>query len=101
MNNLEQNYKIILDKLTENCSHIESFSQVRQPKLSNLEVVALNITAEYMSYNCANLQNQSCKTLKYLCHIRNSTLFRILRRTKKVLLPACSVPPIPEIASLF
>jgi len=51
MNNLVQNYKIILDKLTETCSHIESFSQVRQPKLSNLEIVALNITAEYMSYN--------------------------------------------------
>jgi len=51
MNNLVQSYKIILDKLTETCSHIESFSQVRQPKLSNLEIVALNITAEYMSYN--------------------------------------------------
>ena len=33
------------------CSHIESFSQVRQPKLSNLAIVAINITAEYMSYN--------------------------------------------------
>ena len=48
MNNLVQSYKIILDKLTETCSHIVSFSQVRQPKLSNLEIVALNITAEYM-----------------------------------------------------
>jgi hypothetical protein len=35
----------------ENCSHIKSFSQVRQPKLSNIELVALNLTAEYMSYN--------------------------------------------------
>jgi len=51
MNNLVQNYKIILDKLIENCSHIKSFSQIRQPKLSNLELSALNITAEYMSYN--------------------------------------------------
>ena len=51
MNNLVQNYKIILEKLIENCSHIKSFSQVRQPKLSNLELVALNLTAEYMSYN--------------------------------------------------
>lgn len=51
MNNLIQSYKNILDKLTENCSHIECFSQIRQPKLSNLEIVALNITAEYMSYN--------------------------------------------------
>ena len=51
MNNLLQNYKIILEKLTENCVHIESFSQIRQPKLSNIELVSLNITTEYMLYN--------------------------------------------------
>jgi hypothetical protein len=51
MNNLLQNYEIILKVLQENCSHIKSFSQVRQPKLSNLELVALDLTAEYMSYN--------------------------------------------------
>ena len=49
MNNLIQNYEIILKELTKTCSHIESFSQVRQPKLSSLELVALNLTAEYMS----------------------------------------------------
>ena len=37
--------------MTENCSHIKSISQVRQPKLSNIELVVLNITVEYMSYN--------------------------------------------------
>ena len=51
MNNLIQNYKIILEKLMGNCLHIKSFSQVRQPKLSNLELVALKLTVEYMSYN--------------------------------------------------
>ena len=35
----------------ENCAHIKSFSQISQPKLSNIELVALNLTAEYMSYN--------------------------------------------------
>jgi len=143
MNNLVQSYKIILHKLTETCSHIESFSQVRQPKLSNLEIVALNLTAEYISYNSelqlfrtikgteledkiersvynkrrrklvgytekirqsfsqkfahlSNLfivdsapvqicKNSLCKTLKYLCNIRNSTGFRILRRAKSTL----------------
>ena len=49
--NLIQNYEIILNELTTACSHIESFSQARQPKLSNLEIVALNLTAEYMLYN--------------------------------------------------
>ena len=51
MNNLVQSYKIILKELTKTCSHIESFSQVRQPKLSNLELSALNLAAEYLSYN--------------------------------------------------
>ena len=51
MNNLVQNYKIIYEQLVKNCSHIKSFPQIRQPKLSNLELVALNLTAEYMSYS--------------------------------------------------
>ena len=51
MNNLIQNYEIILNELTKTCSHIESFSQVRQPKLSNIELVALNLTAGYMLHN--------------------------------------------------
>jgi hypothetical protein len=51
MNNLIQNYEIILKTLQENCSHITSFKQIRQPKLSNLELTALNLTAEYMMQN--------------------------------------------------
>lgn len=49
MNNLIQNYEIILRELTKTCGHIESKHQIRTPKLSDLELVALNITAEYMS----------------------------------------------------
>lgn len=51
MNNLIQNYKIILDQLQNTCSDIVDFPQIRKPKLSNLELVALNLTAEYMSIN--------------------------------------------------
>ncbi|KAA6334643.1 hypothetical protein EZS27_017065 [termite gut metagenome] len=51
MNNLIQNYELILKELTNICSHITSFKQIRQPKLSDLELVALNLTAEYISYN--------------------------------------------------
>ena len=51
MNNFTQNYKIIFKNLEATCSDIESFPQIRSPKLSNLEVVALNLTAEYMSIN--------------------------------------------------
>ena len=48
MNNLIQNYSWKIDR---KFSHIESFSQVRHTKRPNLELVALNITAEYMLYN--------------------------------------------------
>lgn len=59
MNNLIQNYKIILKELINNCKHIESYKQIRIPKLSDLELVALNITAEYMSI-CSELQLFRC-----------------------------------------
>ena len=51
MNNFTQNYKLILNELQKNCSQIESFKQIRKPKLSNLELVSLNLTEEYMSIN--------------------------------------------------
>ncbi|MCP3680317.1 MAG: IS982 family transposase [Gammaproteobacteria bacterium] len=51
MNNLIENYKIILNHLKATCQDIESFHQIRKPKLGNLELVALNLTAEYMSIN--------------------------------------------------
>ncbi|KAA6300603.1 MAG: hypothetical protein EZS26_003263 [Candidatus Ordinivivax streblomastigis] len=50
MNNPTQNYELMLKELTNICSSITSFKQIRQPKLSDLELVALNQTAEYMSY---------------------------------------------------
>lgn len=51
MNNLIQNYEIILKELTATCKHSKSNKQIRLPKMSDLELVALNITAEYMSIN--------------------------------------------------
>jgi hypothetical protein len=51
MNNLIQNYEIILNHLQLTCKDIESFDQIRSPKLSNMALVALNLTAEYMSIN--------------------------------------------------
>lgn len=46
MNNIIQNYEIILKHLTNNCKHIETSRKIRTQKLSDLELVALNITAE-------------------------------------------------------
>ena len=51
MNNFIQNYKIILEELINTCNHIKTTNQIRLPKLSDIELVALNITAEYMSIN--------------------------------------------------
>ncbi|KAA6325285.1 hypothetical protein EZS27_025487 [termite gut metagenome] len=61
MNNLIQNYELILKELTHICSSITSFKQIRKPKLSDLELVALNLTAEYMSYNS---ELQLCRVIK-------------------------------------
>ncbi|NAW50541.1 hypothetical protein GNY06_03775 [Elizabethkingia argentiflava] len=52
MNNLIQDYKIILKELTNICTDIDSSRQIRIPKWSDLELVALNTTAEYRSINC-------------------------------------------------
>lgn len=49
MNNFIQYYKIILKHLQELDISFECFKQIRSPKLSNLEVVCINITAEHMS----------------------------------------------------
>ncbi len=49
MNNFIQNYEIILNNLQELKVDFNVFKQVRKPKLSNMELIAMNITAEYMS----------------------------------------------------
>ena len=65
MNNLIQNYEIILKELTKTCKHITTNRQIRLPKMSDLELVALNITAEYMSIN-SELQLFRCISGTYL-----------------------------------
>ena len=49
MNNFIQNYEIILTTLKNIEIKTVDFFQIRKPKLSNIEVVAMNLTAEYMS----------------------------------------------------
>ncbi|KAA6337528.1 hypothetical protein EZS27_014402 [termite gut metagenome] len=48
MNNPIQNYELIPKELTNICSHITSFKQIRQPKLSDLELVALSDCRVYV-----------------------------------------------------
>lgn len=48
MSNFIQNYEIILKHLQSLNISLDSFQQIRKPKLRNLELIAMNITAEYM-----------------------------------------------------
>ncbi len=50
MNNFIQNYEIILENIA-NFKISFDFIQIRKPKLSNIELIAMNITAEYMGIN--------------------------------------------------
>jgi hypothetical protein len=49
MNNFIRSYEIILHNLQELQIDAAIFKQIRKPKLSNIELVAMNFTAEYMS----------------------------------------------------
>lgn len=49
MNSFINNFEIILSHLKELEISFEPFLQIRTPKLSNLELICMNITAEYMS----------------------------------------------------
>jgi hypothetical protein len=72
MNNLIQNYEIILKELKNICGHIKSRHQIRTPKLSDLELVALNITVEYMSIH---------SELQLFRHIQGSRLENRIERS--------------------
>ncbi|MFV0531363.1 MAG: IS982 family transposase, partial [Flavobacteriales bacterium] len=64
MDNLIENYEIILNNLKNTCNDIDSFTQIRKPKMSNMELVALNLTAEYRSINT---ELQLFRSLKSTC----------------------------------
>lgn len=79
MNNLIENYEIILNNLKDRCADIESFNQIRTPKLSNIELVALNLTAEYMSIN-TELQLFRCLKGTYLQTMIERSVYNKRRR---------------------
>lgn len=82
MNNLIANYEIILNNLKITCGDIESFTQIRKPKLDNLELVSLNLTAEYMSIN-TELQLFRCLKSTYLESMIERSVYN--KRRKKLL----------------
>lgn len=48
MNNFIQNYEIILKNINNLELEIDDYKQIRVPKLGNIELVAMSLTAEYM-----------------------------------------------------
>ena len=49
MNNFSANYEKILDTL-QNVEHKTNFiNQIRKPKLSDIELISIDLTSEYMS----------------------------------------------------
>ena len=49
MNNLKQSYEVILTVLKKIESNVNFLNQIRTPKLSDIELIALVLTAEYLS----------------------------------------------------
>ena len=49
MNNLKQSYEVILTVLRKVEQKDNFLSQIRAPKLSDIELIALVLTAEYLS----------------------------------------------------
>ena len=54
MNHLIQNYEIILKTLASFPINYHPYLQIRHPKLSNMECIALALTAEFMSIDSEN-----------------------------------------------
>ena len=81
MNNLMENYEIILKKLKITSEDIESYLQIKLPKLSNLELVAINLIAEYMSIN-TDLQLFRCLKGSYIEPLIERSVYN--KRRKKL-----------------
>ena len=72
MSNFIQNYEIILKHLQSFNVSFDDFIQIRTPKLGNLEVISMNITAEYMGIH------SECQLFR---DIKNTYLSSLIERS--------------------
>lgn len=72
MNNFIQNYEIILKHLQLLNVSLDSFLQIRKPKLTNLELIAMNLTAEFMGIH------SECQLFR---DIKNTFLDELIERS--------------------
>jgi hypothetical protein len=79
MNNLIQNYEKILIHLNNLNIDFSDIRQIRQPKLKNMELIALSLTSEYMSIDSEN-QLFRCLSGTYLEHKIERSVYNRRRR---------------------
>ena len=82
MNNFIQNYEIIL-KYISTFEIVFDFVQIRTPKLGNLEIIAMNLTAEYMGIN------SECQLFRVISNTYLSSKIErsVYNRRKRMLFP--------------
>jgi hypothetical protein len=85
MNNFIQNYKIILEHLQGLDINQAVFLQIRTPKLSNLELIAMNFTAEYMGIDSESQLFRVIESSELCCLIERSVYNRRRRRLFKLI----------------
>src|SRR5690606_4913405 len=81
-NNFIQNYEIIL-KYISTFEIVFDFVQIRTPKLGNLEIIAMNLTAEYMGIN------SECQLFRVISNTYLSSKIErsVYNRRKRMLFP--------------
>lgn len=91
MNNFIQNYEIILENIQKQGIKFD-FIQIRKPKLSNIELISMNLTAEYMgiSSECQLFRDISSTYLSKLIersvyNRRKRRLFPYIEKLRKKL----------------
>lgn len=83
MNNFIENYEIILKTISKKNISFEDFKQIRKPKLGNIELIAMNLTAEYMGIN------SECQLFRDIEHTYLSEKIErsVYNRRKRALFP--------------
>ncbi len=81
MNHLIQDYEIILNTLAGFPINYTPFLQIRRPKISNMECIALALTAEFMSIDS---ENQLFRMLKNT-DLQNKIDRTVFNRRRKML----------------
>ena len=79
MHNFESNYNKILETLQLNIDKSNFISQKRKPKLSDIELIALDLTAEYMSIDSEHQLFRDLQSTRF-CKLIERTVYNRRKR---------------------